>query len=102
VTEISKTTLLTLSEARLSEARALLAARLWSGAYYLAGYSVELCLKPRISDRFKAGVVPDLDEVRKVYTHKLKDLVSLANLKQAHDRALGSDQEFAAHWSVLE
>jgi len=102
VTEISKATLLTLSEARLGESQALLAAGLWSGAYYLAGYAVELRLKASIADRFKAGVIPELAEVRKVYTHDLLALVSLANLGQAHAEALKSDKEFAAHWSVVD
>jgi hypothetical protein len=99
--ETSKATLLTLSEARLAEARALLAARLWSGAYYLAGYSLEMLLKAHIADRFKAGVIPELAEVKRVYTHKLVELVSLAKLQETHVKALQSNREFAAHWSVV-
>ena len=102
MTEISKATLLTLSDARLSEAEALLAAGLWSGAYYLAGYAVELRLKARIADQFKAGVIPDQAEVKTVYTHDLLKLVSRANLGKAHAEALKSDKEFAAHWSVVD
>lgn len=101
MTEISKATLLTLSEARLGESQALLAAGLWSGAYYLAGYAVELRLKASIADRFKAGVIPELAEVQRVYTHKLVELVSLAKLKETHAKALQSNKEFAAHWSVV-
>ncbi len=100
--EISRATLLALPDVRLAEARVLLASSLWSGAYYLAGYSLELRLKARIADRFKAGVLPDLAEVRKVYTHDLAALVSLAELGQSHAEALRSDKEFAAHWSVVD
>ncbi len=100
MTEISKATLLTLSDARLLEARTLLEARLWSGAYYLAGYSMELRLKAHISVRFKTGVIPDRAELNKIYTHNLKELVSLANLREAHAEAQRSDSEFAARWSV--
>jgi hypothetical protein len=96
VTEISKSTLLTLSEGRLAEARALLATGLSSGACHLAGYSLEMLLKAHIADRFKAGVIPDPAEVGRVYTHDLLALVSLANLGQTHTEALNSDSEFAA------
>lgn len=34
-----------LSGVRLKEARALHAKGLWDGAYYLAGYAVELCVE---------------------------------------------------------
>lgn len=98
---ISKATLLTLSDARLSETRALLAAREWSGAYYLAGYSLELRLKARISDKFQGGGIPDLAEVRKIYTHNIHTLINLADLGGKHAAELQTNRNFAAHWAVV-
>lgn len=50
--QISKKDLKILSEVRLEEEQSLLANRYYSGAYYLAGYSVELALKACIAKLF--------------------------------------------------
>jgi hypothetical protein len=42
---LTRTDLQQLADARIAEANALLAAGLWDGAYYLAGYAVECALK---------------------------------------------------------
>ncbi len=42
---MNRATLQQLSDERISDARALLAANQWPGAYYLAGYALECALK---------------------------------------------------------
>jgi hypothetical protein len=42
---VNKDELRQLAQDRILDAKALLAARRWSGAYYLAGYAVECALK---------------------------------------------------------
>jgi hypothetical protein len=54
-----------LAKERVAEAKILLAARKWSGAYYLVGYAVEFALKACIAKRVKAEDFPDKDLVTK-------------------------------------
>lgn len=66
---------------RLREVKALLAARCWSGAYYLAGYIVEYALKSCIIKHVMAtDVFPERRFSEQCWTHKLDQLLSLARL----------------------
>jgi HEPN domain-containing protein len=70
-----------LADLRVEEARVLLANGKLNGAYYLAGYAVECALKAciaRKTRRFEFPAKPD--HVHKLYTHRLKDLLKLAEL----------------------
>lgn len=84
-----------LSDARLREARALMRAKQWSGAYYLTGYAVELALKAGVievlmgADRF-----PGRDFTRDCYTHDLRALVRLVGPGAAWDAARRADPDF--------
>jgi hypothetical protein len=49
-----------LANDRIADARALLAAKRWSAAYYLAGYAVEAALKACIAKLMKAEEFPDM------------------------------------------
>lgn len=88
----------TLAEVRLKEARTLLAAGAFDGAYYLAGYVVECALKAVIVKDIQAGVLPDKKYINDVYTHDLEDLLKLAGL--ADDLKKASD-EIKVSWSVV-
>jgi len=70
-----------LAELRLAQAQLLLENGLPSGAYYLAGYATECALKSIIATSFRANEIPDKSLVNSVYTHNLKDLLNLAELK---------------------
>jgi hypothetical protein len=48
-----------LAETRLREAKLLFQDREFSGAYYLAGYTVECALKAIIAGKFRADEIPD-------------------------------------------
>ena len=50
-----------LAEERIAEAKILLDAGKWSGAYYLAGYAVECALKACIAKMTKSEDFPDKD-----------------------------------------
>lgn len=56
---LARSDLQRLAETRLREARTLFEAGHYAGAYYLAGYVVELSLKACIAKQFKAEVIPD-------------------------------------------
>jgi HEPN domain-containing protein len=60
-----------LSELRLREAQALLAAGLPDGAYYLAGYAVECALKACIAKRTREHDFADKKLVNDSHTHDL-------------------------------
>ena len=70
-----------LAEVRVTEASALLAAGLWDGAYYLAGYAIECALKACILAQLeKAGAAVIFEDKKfseKCWTHKLDDLLKL-------------------------
>lgn len=90
-----------LADTRLMEAQTLLRSRQWSGAYYLAGYSVECGLKAVLVTQFKRWELPDKARVLRAYTHKLDDLVRDADLDEALSQARTSAQ-FNLHWTVAK
>jgi HEPN domain-containing protein len=96
----SKKVLETLAETRLGDARHLFAARRYSGAYYLAGYAVELGIKACIASLFQANVIPDKNFVAAVYSHKLEDLLGLAEIKEQLQDEMKADAPLSAAWAV--
>jgi HEPN domain-containing protein len=89
-----------LAEQRLEEAQLLLKAGRHSGAYYLAGYSVELGLKACIARSFRPNTIPTKAFVNAVHTHDLTKLVGLAGLTTQFDSAK-QNATFAARWGVV-
>lgn len=69
-----------LTDIRAAEAGALLKTGHYDGAYYLAGYAVECALKACIAKQFIQGNIPEKDDVIKVYTHNLEDLLKRARI----------------------
>jgi hypothetical protein len=73
-----------LTRVRLAEARALLDAGLYDGAYYLAGYAVECALKACIARRTRIHDFPlKPSDVRGMYTHDSVGLVRAADLRDS-------------------
>ena len=72
-----------LSNLRLQEVRALRAAAQFDGAYYLAGYVVELGLKAVIAKATRRHDFPDLGLARESHIHDLQKLVNTAGLTTA-------------------
>lgn len=70
-----------LSNLRIREAKVLFHAKESSGAYYLTGYAVECSLKACFARRVKRYDFPDRSSTSKVFTHKLSDLVKLAQME---------------------
>jgi HEPN domain-containing protein len=92
-----------LARERLREAKALLAARCWSGAYYLAGYAVECGLKSCVinylmaTDRF-----PDRKFSEQCWTHNLDQLLGLAGLDDALEAAFVVAPELSENWDTVK
>jgi HEPN domain-containing protein len=83
-----------LSRVRLSEARALLKAGLPDGAYYLAGYAVECGLKACIAKETQRYEFPEKKRADASYTHSLKELVRVAELRDGLQAAKDADPLF--------
>ncbi len=102
-----------LAFARLREAEILFRADCFDGAFYLAGYSVELMLKSRIclrlgvpnlfdAQHLEMNRIASIGTLRKTLkTHDLNFLLLLSGLKVKFDRAKARRQDFAIINSLL-
>lgn len=86
---IARTDLLEIGDARLGEARSLLASSHYAGAVYLAGYAVECHLKAVIC---RALDLPGLPELFK--THDLEGLLLYSGLSRKLDVTVGIATSF--------
>lgn len=94
-----------LANDRLADAKALLAAKRWAAAYYLAGYAVECGLKSCILARVAAApdvIFEDKRYSEKCWTHNLIQLVDLAGLKTTFAGARAADPNLEAYWDAVK
>jgi HEPN domain-containing protein len=89
-----------LAKIRLREAKLLVAASAPDGAYYLAGYSVECALKACIAKSTERHDFPDKVRVNRSHTHNMRELISVAGLKDAHVEAV-RQYEFSWRWDIM-
>lgn len=88
---------------RLEEAKSLLDAGKWDGAYYLAGYSVELALKAYIIKWLMArDAFPKKDFSKDCYTHSVEALVGLAEMRPARAAATAVDSTLSDNWALVK
>lgn len=78
---ITKVELLHLADTRIDDAKALLDSGRPDGAYYLAGYAVELGLKAVIASQIKAEEVPDRN-IRDFWSHDFSKLIKVAGIQE--------------------
>jgi hypothetical protein len=88
------------AEARIIDAQVLLASDRFSGAFYVAGYAVEIGLKACIARRMVAETIPDLALVKATFTHAFNDLVNVAGLRAELQEEQEADPVFAEYWGV--
>ena len=94
-----------IAEERLVAAQALLAARNWSSAYYLAGYAVEGGLKSCILVRVAASPEVIFIEKRfseKCWTHEIEELVKLAGLESTRNTDIAADPVLGSYWDIAK
>jgi len=91
-----------LANERIADAKALLAARRWAAADYLAGYAVEAALKACIAKLMKAEEFPDKNFAEKCWTHNLVQLLGVAELKADFDAAKQDDHELDDNWDTAK
>ena len=102
-----------LARQRLSEAEILYQHNKYDGAYYLAGYSVELTLKAKICERLgipnlfdetnaSANSIKGIGEIRKTLkTHNLFTLLIFCGLKDKFDTDKATNVELAKANTLL-
>ena len=90
-----------LANERIADAKALLAAKRWGAAYYLAGYAVEAALKACIAKLMPPEEFPEKNFVDKCWTPNLVQLLGPAQLKADFDAALKADKELRKNWKVV-
>lgn len=88
---------------RLEEAESLMKTGNCSGAYYLAGYTVECALKACIAKNTKDFDFPPKPQiVRDIYVHDLVKLVKAAGLEDILNEARQNDQDLDENWKTVE
>ncbi|HEY1190059.1 MAG TPA: hypothetical protein VGE74_20580 [Gemmata sp.] len=92
-----------LADVRLVEAKGLLDLGMWDGAYYLAGYAVEVSLKACIIRQILAtDAFPEKKFSERCYTHDVGDLVNLAGLLPAWKAATAADPILSGYWGLAK
>ena len=104
-TRLKRQELQRLAEERLADAKVLLAAQRWSGAYYLAGYAVECALKACVLAHIEAHMEVLFTEkrfVEKCWTHKIETLVTQAQLSDRLESAEVDNEDLRQNWQVVK
>ena len=101
---MNRTELHSLAETRVLDAKALLNAGRWSGAYYLAGYSIECGLKAcALALIEKTGIIyRDKKFAEKCWTHEVEELLKLAGLERERGLAIAASSVFGTHWLIVK
>lgn len=99
--KLKRTDFQNLAALRLKEARALLEASCYEGAYYLAGYAAECALKACIAKQTARHEFPEKEWAIACYTHKLSELAKLAGLDKALKAAEHTHPELIWNWNLV-
>ncbi len=93
-----------LSDERIEDARVLIAAKQWAGAYYLAGYALECALKSCVLAYIdRTGIIfEDKKYAQNCWTHDIEDLVRQAGLTIERDEAAGTNITLGQHWLIAK
>jgi HEPN domain-containing protein len=91
-----------LTRIRLREAKLLLNSKNYSGAYYLAGYSVECALKACIAKKIRKSGIPDKSFIYNFFQHDLRVLVKLAGLEGLRQKLEKINTDFSVNWGIVK
>jgi HEPN domain-containing protein len=91
-----------ISDIRIKEAKVLINAGCYHGAYYLAGYAIECALKACIAKKTKRFEFPDKDFANKVWVHNLSELVKAAELSIDFEKDKNTNKVFESNWVVVK
>ena len=99
---MNKNDLEELVQIRIKEAKTLLDAENYPGAYYLAGYSLECAIKACIAKQVQLYDFPNLELAKNSYSHKLAELLGVAGLKLKLSEQEKQDVNFQLNWAVAK
>lgn len=99
---LDRATLQALAEQRLQDCKALIDAGRPGGAYYIGGYAAECALKACIARKVRQFEFPDKKTVELSYSHKLDQLLRVAGLNRALEKAGKADNDLADNWNVVK
>ncbi len=101
---LNRTELQQLSQDRLLDAAALIAASRWSGAYYLAGYAVECALEAAVLRYVEqTGIIfEDKKFAEKCWTHDLEVLVRMADLEVTRGNDISTNTQLGTNWLIAK
>ncbi len=92
-----------LSLKRIEEAKCLLDNKQFSGAYYLAGYSVEFALKACYCKTVpKKSFPPKRNIYDKLYKHDLNGLLDVSGIKHEFEKSLTENNDLNAKWEIIK
>ncbi len=93
-----------LSQDRIDDVAALLAAQRWSAAYYLAGYVIECAIKACVAKQVNQYEFPDKNFAIRVFTHSFPDLlraIGLLTVLEA-DRTTPGREALNINWEIVK
>lgn len=90
-----------LTDLRLNEAKVLLDAKCYEGAYYLMGYAVECALKACIAKQTKQYDFPNRYS-RDFYIHDLNNLLKYSGLEKEHRDETKENKAFDVNWATVK
>ena len=67
----------------------------------MAGYAIECALKACIAKQTKEYDFPDKDIVNRSWTHKLGELLNLAELKDRLEKDMKSNKDLDTFWAIV-
>jgi HEPN domain-containing protein len=91
-----------IAKIRIDEAKALLNAGHYPGAYYLVGYAVECAIKACVAKQVKRYDFPDKKVANEAFTHDLEKLVKVAGLGPIFENDRQADPALELNWAVVK
>ena len=98
---MNRAELQSLADIRVADAKVLLDAGRYQGAYYLLGYAVECALKACVAKQIREHDFPDRKLIQESYTHDLGRLLAISGLKAQFDARVAADSAFEVNWSAV-
>lgn len=92
-----------IAETRIEEATILFETKLYSGAYYLAGYALECGIKACLSKQIAEHKIPKKKFITDLYTNDLLKLIKLDDaLSNSYDLESKNNIDFLMNWTLVK
>ena len=102
--DVNQADLRTLTEERIQDAQALIDAKRWAFAYYVAGYAVECALKSCVLARMvhTGWVFQDKIKADDCKVHDFMKLIGLAGLEADFRTQMQANRGFQVYWAIVK